>query len=384
MNENLIMTKKDETVMKIVHYFITQEDYKPVIIRGVDNEIWLENFDAEYKLVRINVNYLHNNTQYKTDLNKTNSIRRSIKKKTYSLNMNVLNILVDYGENIDLIDNKDIKSVKLGNTNDIKKNKDLNEMFPKLDESLKMKKSDIMDFFKMTEEMNQKNKEEEKLYKRWNKGPSRFSITNILIALNFLLFFLMYIIGNGSEDTATLLAFGANYSILVQFGQVYRLVTSAFLHIGPLHIIMNMLALYSVGNEIEKFYGGKKYILIYFISAILGSLLSCVFNPGVVSAGASGAIFGLFGSLLYFGLEYRATLDGILRSPVMGVILFNLLIGFFIPGVDIMAHIGGLIGGFLMSSILGVDGKKKSSNWIHSFIILAILFIFLSYMLFVY
>lgn len=384
MDEKLLISKKDETVMKLIHYFVTEENYKPVIIRGVDNEIWLENFEADYKLIRINVNYIHNNTQYQTDLYKANTIRRSIKKKTYSFKMNLLNILVDYGDDVDIIESKNISSVKLGNTKDIKTSSGLLQMYPKLIESLKMKKGDIMDFFKMTEEMNKKNREEEKTYKKWNRKPSKYNATSILIAINILIFALMYILGNGSEDTATLLVFGANYGVLVKSGQIYRLITSAFVHIGIFHILCNMYALKEVGNEIEKFYGTKKFLLIYFVSALFGSMASCIFNPEYISAGASGAIFGLFGSLLYFGMQYRATLDGILRSPIMGVIFINLVISFLIPGIDVTAHIGGLIAGFMMSKIVGVDGKFKLSESINSLIFMALLFIFMSYMLFVY
>ena len=130
----------------------------------------------------------------------------------------------------------------------------------------------------------------------------------------------MYLLGNGSEDENTLLMFGANYGPLIKAGEVYRLLTASFLHIGVFHLFFNMLALYQVGNEIEKYYGANKFLIIYLVSAIVGSLTSMLFNPAYISAGASGAIFGLFGSLLFFGTQYRATLDGILKSPIVTVI----------------------------------------------------------------
>lgn len=384
MNNKMIISNKDETVMRIIHYFITKENYKPVIIRGVENEIWLENFDADYKLIRINVNYLHNDTQYQTDLIKTDNIRKSIKKKTYSIKMNVLNILVDYGEDINLVNNKDINSVKVGTTKDVKKSSELLEMFPSLIESLKLKKNDVVEFFKMTEEMNNKNVEDEKVFKKWNTKPSKFSVTNILIAINILIFILMYVFGNGSEDNLTLVAFGANYAPLVKQGEVYRLITSTFIHIGILHLFFNMYALSIIGLEIEKFYGKSKFLIVYLLSGIMGSLASCIFSADYISAGASGAIFGLFGSLLYFGLQYRATLDGFLRSSIMPVIVLNLVIGFVIPGIDVSAHIGGLIAGFMISKILGVDGKFKLKESINSLIFMILLVLFSLFMIFIY
>lgn len=384
MNNKMIISNKDETVMKIIHYFITKENYKPVIIRGVENEIWLENFDADYKLIRINVNYLHNDTQYQTDLIKTDNIRKSIKKKTYSLKMNVLNILVDYGEDINLVNNKDINSVKVGTSKDVKKSSELLEMFPSLIESLKLKKNDVVEFFKMTEEMNNKNVEDEKVFKKWNTKPSKFSVTNILIAINILVFILMYVFGNGSEDNLTLVAFGANYAPLVKQGEVYRFITSTFIHIGILHLFFNMYALSIIGLEIEKFYGKTKFLIVYLLSGIMGSLASCIFSADYISAGASGAIFGLFGSLLYFGLQYRATLDGFLRSSIMPVIVLNLVIGFVIPGIDVSVHIGGLIAGFMISKILGVDGKFKLKESINSLIFMILLVLFSLFMIFIY
>lgn len=380
MDGKIVISQKEETIMKILHYFVTEEDYKPVIIRGIDNEIWLENFDADFKLIRINVNYIHNNTQFQTDLLKAKTIRKSIKKKTYSFKMNVLNILVDYGESVELSNEENITSIKLGNVEDVKGNSEYLKDYPKLIEELKSDKSDAVDFFKMTEDMNKKSMEEEKTFKRWNNKPSKFNATNIIIAVNIIVFILMYLLGNGSEDSKTLLMFGANYAPLVKMGEAYRVVTSMFIHIGLIHILCNMYALKCIGPEIEKFYGSKKFLIIYLLSGIVGSLVSCVFTPDALSAGASGAIFGLFGSLLYFGTEFRSTLDGILRSPIMPVIVVNLALGFIIPGIDIFAHIGGLVAGYLLSKILGVEGKKKKIQSINTLIIFTILVLFFGYM----
>ena len=384
MNDGVLISEKDELVMKIIHYFVTEEDYKPVIVHGIDNEIWLENFDANYKLIRINTNYIHNNTQFETDLYRTDSIRKSIKKRTYSFKMNVLNILVDYGDSLNIkeeYEDDDIFSIKV---NDIESTY-IKDEYPGLIKELKSNKKDMLEFFKMTEDMNKKNAEEEKIYKRWMNGPSKYSVTNILIAINIIVFVLMYILGNGSEDNQTLINFGALYGPYVKAGEVYRLISCAFIHIGIMHLLFNMIALYQVGNEIEKYYGKVKLIIIYLASALLGSLSSTLFNPGYISAGASGAIFGLFGSLLYFGMQYRATLDGIIKSPIMGVIVANLAIGFIIPGIDVTAHIGGLIAGFMMSKFLGVDGKNgKKVESINSLIFLIILMLFMCYMIFIY
>ena len=131
---------------------------------------------------------------------------------------------------------------------------------------------------------------------------------------------------------------------------------------------------------VEKYYGKLKYLLIYLGSGIMGSLFSVVLSNNV-SIGASGAIFGLFGSMLYFGYKYRATLDGFVRSGIIPVLFINLILGFIVPNIDVYGHIGGLIGGLLLSYIFGVYRKGKKKNTINGLIIITILIVSLSYML---
>ena len=94
------LTNKDTMVMKLLHYFITERNYNPVVLQGAKDEIWLENQNGEYKIVRIVSNYIHNNEQLNFDIFKTKRIVKSIRKKTFNVNMNVLSIFVDLGDNV--------------------------------------------------------------------------------------------------------------------------------------------------------------------------------------------------------------------------------------------------------------------------------------------
>ncbi len=118
----------------------------------------------------------------------------------------------------------------------------------------------------------------------------------------------MYIFGNGSSDNYTLLKFGANYDVLTKSGEYYRLIYLYVFTYWDCTFICNMYSLYIVGNSVENLFGKVKYLIIYFISGICGSILSLAFCHNTISAGASGAIFGLLGALLYFGYYYRAYL----------------------------------------------------------------------------
>ena len=373
---NIKINKKDDVILKILHYFITEEDYKPVIINGLENEIWLENMENDLKLIRINTNYIHNEEQFKSDIFKVKTIMKSIKRNTLSLKMTTLNLLLDTGENVNIIDNKNIETIKVGDLEDFKKNKVVKEFFPKVSDTTLTDEVDPVEFFKLTEDMNQKTiKNEKKLAKIFS--PKKPIVTYIIIVLNLMVF--LYGMLHSNDELINI--FGNNYE-LVQKGQFYRLLTCMFVHGSIMHLLLNMYALYTIGPVVERYYGKSKYIFIYLVSGLLGSVFSSVFmSAGSISIGASGAIFGLLGSICYFTYYYRATLQGILRESIVPVIIINLIIGFMLPSVDLVAHIGGLLGGILVSMGLGIGDKYRKNDQINGFIVLILMFIFLIYMI---
>lgn len=380
MNFNIV-NKNDEMVMALIHYFITEENYTPIVVKGVKDEIWLENMDGPYRIVRINSNYIHNDEQYKFDIFKTSKIMEQIKKKTLSFNMNALNILLNVSDNVSIVEEpKNINSIKVTDIDEIEHDKNILEIFPKIKNKLIKDKEGIDLIVNVTNDINAKTMKDNETYSKIFE-PKKIIITPILISICVIMFLLMYILGNGSEDVGTLLLFGANYKPLVQAGQVWRLLTSVFLHIGIIHLIVNMYALFIIGKQLENFLGKWKYLIVFLGSGIIGSLLSVVLHTSI-SAGASGAIFGLLGSLLYFGYHYRLYLGSVLKTQVIPVILLNLMIGFLLPGIDNFAHIGGLVGGYFLTMMLGVPGKERKSDRINGFIVLVLLVLFLCYMLF--
>ncbi len=381
--EEFVINKNDELVMKLLHYFITEKNYNPIVLHGAKDEIWLENMDTDsYEIVRIVTNYIHNDEQLNFDLFRTKQITKSIKKKTLSLNMDVLSIFVNLGDTVNInnvnINHIDCASIK--NIKDLKKYDFIINNYPEITKDTNFKEKGMNLFMKITSDINKKNEEENvkanDIFKK--KKPI---ITYSLIFINILVFILMYILGNGSYDVSTLLNFGALNSTLVKNGEIYRLLTCSFIHIGLIHLFFNMYALYIIGPQLESFYGKIKFLIIYLFSAIIGSLFSSIFTTGV-SAGASGAIFGLFGSLLYFGYHYRVYLGNVIRSQIIPLLLFNFILGFMLKGIDISAHIGGLVGGIIISMALGVKYKSSKSEKINGVIISLIFTVFLFYLLF--
>ena len=115
MNNEMKLDDKNLMVMKLLHYFITEKNYNPIILQGVDNEIWLENLNANYEIVRIVSNHIHNDEQYDFDVFKTKRIVKKIKNKTFSLDMNVFSFFLDMGESVtsDLNNDKILNGIKI-------------------------------------------------------------------------------------------------------------------------------------------------------------------------------------------------------------------------------------------------------------------------------
>ncbi len=376
MNE-LVIDPKEELVMKLLHYFITEQGYNPIVLHGAKDEIWLENLDNDYKIVRIVSNYIHNMEQYDYDTFKTKQIIKQIKKKTLTFSVNALSIYTDIGDNVklDTVDNIDCVYIK--DIKDIDKYDVLKDSFPTLKEDLNMKEKGIELFTKLTGDINDTN--EKKAAKAKNifevKKPI---ITYILLGINILIYILMTIFGYDKF----ILWFGLHPDI-VTAGHYYRLFTSMFLHANLLHLIFNMYSLYIIGSQIENFFGKTKYLVTYIFSGLIAALMSMIFTKAW-SVGASGAIFGLLGALLYFGYHYRMYLGTVIKSQIIPIIVLNLIIGFSTSGIDNAAHIGGLIGGIIGAMMCGVKEKSDKSDRINGVIIGLIFTTFLIYLAFAY
>lgn len=382
--ETLAINKQDELVMKLLHYFITEEGYNPIVLHGAQNEIWLENLENDYKIIRIVSNYIHNDEQFNYDLLKTRQIAKKIRKKTFSFKMKTLSIFINLGDNVNILkeenqfDNIDCVDVK--EIDDLSKYGFVMNEFPTIVKETKFKEDGFELFAKLSKDINDKSGEDAK--KAENVFKKKMPIvTYAIIIINTILFLAMYMFGNGSENVYTLLDFGASYPDYIKMGEYYRLVTSAFLHIGLFHFLCNNYSLYVIGTQLEGFFGRVKYLIIYLGSAILGNLMSMLFFDGI-SAGASGAIFGLLGSLLYFGYHYRVYLGTVIKSQIIPIIILNLLLGFSSSGINNAAHIGGLIGGVLLSIMVGVKYKTSKFEQTHGFIMTLIYTGFLIFMAF--
>lgn len=184
-------------------------------------------------------------------------------------------------------------------------------------------------------------------------------VTYGLLAIMVVVFLVMTAMG-GTTNPNTLVEFGAKYNPAIRAGEYWRLITPMFIHIGFTHILMNGITLYFIGEYVEQLFGHWRFLLIFLVSGIVGNLASFTFSYGL-SAGASTAIFGLFGAFMMLGESFSK--NPVITSMAKTFLLFivlNIGTDLFVQGIDIAGHIGGLVGGFLVAYVVGVGFAKVS------------------------
>ena len=179
-------------------------------------------------------------------------------------------------------------------------------------------------------------------------------LTYLLMAINLALFLVTNprpLSGSSINQLGSDLALSRSG---VADGDYYRLVSSAFIHFGVLHIAFNMYALYLLGGALERYAGTLRFGIIYGLSALTGSLGALILTPNGLTAGASGAIFGLMGAMLVLERQRGVALLG---GSIGGLLVINLLITFGVSGISIGGHIGGLAGGIFSGVVLSGFGR---------------------------
>lgn len=183
----------------------------------------------------------------------------------------------------------------------------------------------------------------------WQDAP----VTTVLIAINVAVFIFGLLLQGSSEIRQSfeneLIIRGGLYGPAVAFGEWYRIVTVGFLHSGFLHVTMNLLALFVLGRLLEPALGSIRFGVLFFVSLIAGSLGVMLLDPGQLTVGASGAIFGLLGASV---IAVRARGLSLMDTGVGPLLMLNLVITFAIPGISIGGHLGGLVGGFLVGVVV--------------------------------
>lgn len=194
------------------------------------------------------------------------------------------------------------------------------------------------------------------LQEGYNKIIKNGICTNILVLINIVVFIRLELQGSTIDSKFMLNSGAALAPLIVDYGEYYRLFSSMFLHFGLSHLFNNMLVLFFVGDNLERAVGKVKFVIIYLLSGLGGSALSCAFHyltgDLVVSAGASGAIFGVIGALLYVVIQNRGRLEDMTSTRVGLLAFLSIYHGFQESGIDNVAHIGGFFCGVILAILL--------------------------------
>ena len=196
--------------------------------------------------------------------------------------------------------------------------------------------------------------------KPWYKKIKDIPAAYYLVALQLLVFILLHIIRFVLKEDLIIANFAKNTYYIAIEHEYYRLLTSVFIHESIPHFFFNAMALIYLAKPIEAIFGKSKFLIIFLVSGLFGSLASFIFSPGV-SIGASGGVFGIFGVHLYLYLKNKDVYLRAFGKNMMELLILNVILGFVLPNIDYWGHFGGILGGFLVAVTFGVT-KKYTFN----------------------
>ena len=189
----------------------------------------------------------------------------------------------------------------------------------------------------------------------------RYPVTTLLLAINLVLFILVFIAGGSAEQVYQ---FGGTFGLAIKSdpSQIWRLVTANFLHFGIQHFVMNMISLYFLGQQIEDVFGSLYALLIYLLAGISGNALQAALDPQVLAAGASASLFGMFATIIVLRFVSRNRYIQELGRSYTTLLIFNIILS-FLPGISLLGHLGGAIGGALCAVFFPLRYEKTFECW---------------------
>ena len=190
----------------------------------------------------------------------------------------------------------------------------------------------------------------------------KYPVTSSLLLLTTGVFLAMLLLrGFDYESVQTVYDFGGVLGAEIQMdpSQSWRLLAAMFVHVGLQHFVLNMVTLYFIGRIAEELFGSKAFLALYLLSGLMGNLFVLVFSPLAVAAGASTALFGIFGAIASLRFIARSPYIHYLSQRYTSLILINILFS-FMPGISLAGHLGGLVGGGLLAFVFPVYGEQDS------------------------
>ncbi|MBT2656652.1 rhomboid family intramembrane serine protease [Bacillus sp. ISL-18] len=355
---------------RLAYSFISDHGYRVIQLFENQKELWLEKLEnKKAPIIRMMLHDLDWSNAMQRDIEFTATNGERVRKQIGKSELNVLNIYVSKFPPVDEYEYRLERPFVFpqGNKTTVTSilfvNDELESGFRRLSDKLGWNI-----YFEFSNEYSEQEVEELKksaLELAIHKVKAEQEIlvngkplfTYLFIVIQLAVFLWLEING-GSTNTSTLIKYGAKVNALIDQGEWWRFITPIFLHIGFLHLLTNTLALYFLGTTVERIFGKSRFFIIYLFAGFTGFIASFLYSSNL-SAGASGAIFGCFGALLYFGAMYPKLFFRTMGLNILVVLGINLVFGFSVSGIDNAGHLGGLAGGFLAAGVTHFPKRKK-------------------------
>lgn len=336
------MNKDLYKLYQLISFFVMKFSYKTLQVPNMkSDEIWLINPNHQfYPFIRVTTNSIEQ-VMFEEE-----RLRETIDFVAKRLRLSKSRLLDVHVGRDDILDEEKFDSIAIDI--DYYDGIELKDIYPGIHSVIHYSDNPNLEIKEIITEINDYTihaKKQKRALRATNQPIVTMACMLICIFMYFLTFFLTKKLGgDSSANINALVVLGANYKMFtVGVGEFFRVLTSGFLHGSIFHLLVNMIALYNLGQVMETQMGSKRYALTLFLSIIIGSLCSLVFSANGISVGISGGLYGLLGLLIA-----NAIREGNLNDPqLVRVIILNLMIN-FMGGIDFMAHIGGFVCGFIL------------------------------------
>lgn len=370
----------DVWALQLAHYLIQSHNYRFVSSKQAKNEIWLGNFDnKEYPVIRLSSSTL---SETEIDQNRIIQIHQAICRLLHREGR-LLDFHLSNQENMETYKQvyEGFTSICLGF--EFYEGIDVSAEFPKIKTCFNKVEDPQSEYAKLTRQIEVFQQSKKANYQKENL--KKLPVVSIVIAAICFVVFLciQYLTYQYSTDVNSAavpasIVMGSYYKAFVMGGnEYYRFLTSGFVHVNIMHLLMNLFALYSLGMLCEQIFGRLRYTAILLVSIIFGSFFVFLGQGNIVAFGLSGGLYGLLAAILIYGIQTKLMLQPAFRNQFIFIILINLMIS-FMPNVSMLAHVGGFFGGLLMSIILIKEPKWKNFQ-INTAVALGLLSLVLTY-----
>ncbi|MEA5026215.1 MAG: rhomboid family intramembrane serine protease [Erysipelotrichaceae bacterium] len=369
------MRQEDVWALQLVYFFINRYDYRLVSVStgGHKNELWLTNPQGKYPVIRVSTlsvsaNYFDMDRIMKTK----QAILDLVRTTGLLLSLHISNESTDNN-------GKDMLEVCIGNdyiSSDI-----LNADYPEITTLIKPIDNPQREYEAMTKAINLLQIKGVQKNKSWAKTD--ISATYVIMAVCILVFLAaLGLTSITGDDSVSAILVGSLYKTFVYGNfEYWRLFTSGFVHIDPIHLLSNMYALYLIGPSVERLYGKKQFLLALFGSIIIGSAFALVGDVNTITVGISGGLFGLLGMLLVFSIESKSIRDRRVMSSFIQIFLINTAVALLVPNISWLGHLGGFTAGLMFGLIFSKkpEWKVVRYNSIFAIVIMSLALTYLSF-----